>query len=390
MKINKNYIYKYINKKLNIRSNLIKNFFIFNAEKKSDIKKPIYNKIINKNTKKYYHTRIPKNSKNITLLNNNIIKNTNLTEIKIFTKINREIINDLRNFFTDCIYSNLNINYVTNSFEKQNKIFIKIPQNTQIEESIQIININKKEIDKQNQKLYLILEENSTIDIINYNLNKSSNSSYNTNLNIFLKKNSKLNYKIIRSNKKHTLHNNSIYVKQLESSNLIFTELSTQKDNITSSKFFFLLGKKSQLKKNSGYMLNNKTTCDLLYKINHYENESKSKTILKTTTTDNAKINFKGHIEVGHNVENTQSKLQCNGILLSNNSSIQLKPELSINNNNIICSHAATVGHINENVIKYMQSRGLDKKKCIKMLIKIFFHEILNNEKLLTNIINKI
>lgn len=391
MKEKINYIHKNIIERKStesIRSNIIKNYLIFYIGEK---KKTHSNDKINKNI--IHKTRViknlPKNSKKIILLNNELVKFEQLNEIKIFTKINKEISNDIKNFFIDCIYPNLNFNYIENNLSLQNKIFIKIPKNTHIDKTIHIININKKQINKKSQRIYLILDENSKIDILNYYINKNKNLSNNMNINIFLKKDSNLNYKIVNINNKKITHNTSIYAKQLTQSNFTFTELSLEKDNLNSHKFFFLLGRNSTLNKKAGYILDNKTKCNIICKISHYENESKSNIIIKTTNI-NSEINFKGHIEVGLGIEKTQSKLVCNGIMLSREGSIEFKPELAINNNNVICSHAATIGYIDKNIIKYMQSRGLEEKECINALMKIFFYDISNNEKILSNILNNI
>lgn len=396
MKKNIYYIHKNIiekKNKNNIRSNIIKNYIIFYIEKK---KKKDNNDNNNNNTnsdnyivnKKFTLKNLPKDSKKIILLNNNLIKFDNLNEIKIFTKINKEISKDIKNFFIDCIYPNLNLNYITNNLSSQNKIFIKIPKNVTIENTIHIINMHKKEIKNKNEKLCLILDDNSKINILNHYINKNKNLYKNININIFLKKNSSLNYTIINSNKKKITYNTSMYLKQLENSHLNLTEMSLEKDNLNSQKNFFLLGKNSNLKKKAGYILNSNTTCDIICKINHYENESKSNILVKTTNS-NSNIRFKGHIEVSIGTEKTQSQLRCNGIMLSKDGSIEFAPELSINNNNVICSHAATVGYIDKNIIKYMQSRGLKENECVNILIKIFFHDILNNKELLSQMINK-
>ncbi|HIH2762668.1 MAG TPA: SufD family Fe-S cluster assembly protein [Candidatus Azoamicus sp. MARI] len=374
------YIYKTIienKKKENIRLNIIKNYLIFYKDKKKYITKPdndINKKIINK---KYNIIKMNKCSKNIILSNNNLIKIENLKEIKVFNKINKDISNDLKNFFIDCIYSNLSINYIINNISSKNKIFIKIPKNIIIKKDIHIVNINNKK-NTEYKQLYIIAEENSKIKIKNYYINNNDTSSNNININIYLKKNSTLSYKIINSNKKKTIHNNSVYSKQLENSILNITELSIKNDNIKSQKFFFLLGKNSQLKKKAAYILNTGMKCDIQCKINHYENESKSTTIVKTTNK-NSNIIFKANIEVAKGIEKTQSHLKCNGLMLSKKGSIEFIPELSINNNNVICSHAATIGYIDKNVIKYMQSRGIKENDCINKLIKIFFNEILND-----------
>lgn len=370
-------------KKDNIRFNIIKNYLIFNKEKKTHKKTTIKN---NKNiiTRKNNIIKFNKNSQKIILLNKNIIKIENLNEIKIFKKINKEIFKDIKNFFIDCIYPNLNINYIKNNLSSKNKLFIKIPKNVNIKKAIHILDFSEN----KNQQIYIIAEENSKTDIFNYNINNNKSLSHNININIFLKKNSILTYNIIYSNKKKTTHRNAIYTKQLEQSNLKLTEISIKKDEITSNNNFFLLGKHASLEKKGGYSLKNISKCSIICKINHYENESKSKTIIKTTNK-NSELQFKGNIEVGMNVENVEANLKCNGIMLSKKGNIEFIPELSINNNNVICSHEATIGHIDKNIIKYMQSRGIKEKKCITELMKIFFYEISNNNKILSKIINK-
>ncbi|HIH2763299.1 MAG TPA: SufD family Fe-S cluster assembly protein [Candidatus Azoamicus sp.] len=390
MKKNIQFIHENIIKKIykkNVRSNIIKNYLIFYVEKNIQKKNITQIKTSSKNIKLKL-THLHKNSKKITLLNNNVIKIDNLNEIKIFTKINKELLTDIKNFFTDCMYPNLNLNYIANNLSMQNKIFIKIPKELIIEKPIHIINIHKKQKEKKTYKLYLILDENSKANILSYYVNKNKNMYTNINTNIYLKKNSFLNYKIINSNKKNITYNASMYTKQLKNSNLNLTEIYLENDNLNSQKNFFLIGKNSNLEKKAGYILDN-TQCSIICKINHYENESQSKTIIKTTNV-NSEISFKGHIEVSTDVEKTQSNLTCKGIMLSKNGSIEFKPELAINNNNIVCSHAATVGYIDKNVIRYMQSRGLKEIDCINTLIKIFFHDILNNEKILSKIINGI
>ncbi|HIH2762355.1 MAG TPA: SufD family Fe-S cluster assembly protein [Candidatus Azoamicus sp.] len=149
--------------------------------------------------------------------------------------MNKEIFKDIKKFFFDCIYPNLNINYIKNNLSSKNKLFIKIPKNVNIKKAIYILDFSEN----KNQQIYIIAEENSKTDIFNYNINNNKSLSHNININIFLKKNSILTYNIIYSNKKKTTHRNAIYTKQLEQSNLKLTEISNKKDEITSNNNFF-------------------------------------------------------------------------------------------------------------------------------------------------------
>lgn len=379
--LNKLLIFFKQKKNINIRINIIKNYISFNLEKYEKeknvniYKKPLIKSYTNLNT---YISKIKNKRKTLLFLNGELIKKYNTNDMKIYYKINKEIIKDLKDFKSDCINNNLNLNYITNHLFCKNKTFIKVPKNLVIKNPINIMNIYINSENKCiNNEIYIILDDKAEINIINHNVNKHINLSNNTNTNIYLKKSSTLKYSLINSNKKKSLNENSIYAKQLAESTLHFKEFISGNNFLHSYKNFFLIGKKSKIEKKIGNMLTKNTEAKTACNINHYGKESSSSILVKTITKDKSNYKFKGNINVSANTEKTSSKLTCNGIMISNNSSIEFTPELSINNNNVMCSHAATIGNINENVILYMQTRGLKKKECINIITKVFLDEIL-------------
>ena len=71
-------------------------------------------------------------------------------------------------------------------------------------------------------------------------------------------------------------------------------------------------------------------------------------------------------------------------ILLSEESYFHSKPELKIFADDVKCSHGSTIGPIDQDLLFYLRSRGLSKKKSTSLLIKSFFHDIIsdNNYKI--------
>jgi len=66
---------------------------------------------------------------------------------------------------------------------------------------------------------------------------------------------------------------------------------------------------------------------------------------------------------------------------------------LEIANNDVKCSHGATISQIDEEKLFYMKSRGLDEKTSKKMIVEGFFDPItikLEDEALQDEIKNKI
>ena len=72
---------------------------------------------------------------------------------------------------------------------------------------------------------------------------------------------------------------------------------------------------------------------------------------------------------------------------------VHSNPQLEIYNNDVKCSHGSTTGEMDEDVLFYMQTRGLGKDECRKIILHGFADEILfkiNNDKLKNKIQEKI
>ena len=61
---------------------------------------------------------------------------------------------------------------------------------------------------------------------------------------------------------------------------------------------------------------------------------------------------------------------------------IDTKPSLEIYADDVQCGHGATAGHVDEDTLFYLQSRGLDYNTAQAMLIRGFAQEILDEFEL--------
>ena len=64
-------------------------------------------------------------------------------------------------------------------------------------------------------------------------------------------------------------------------------------------------------------------------------------------------------------------------LLLSHGAEVDTKPSLEIYADDVKCAHGATAGHIDEDTLFYLQSRGVDYDTAQAMLIRGFAAEIL-------------
>jgi len=66
--------------------------------------------------------------------------------------------------------------------------------------------------------------------------------------------------------------------------------------------------------------------------------------------------------------------LECQGMILDNQSSIELIPDLINNNKNSLLTHEASIGKINQEEINYLRARGLSQKEAINLIVNGFLH----------------
>jgi Fe-S cluster assembly protein SufD len=86
---------------------------------------------------------------------------------------------------------------------------------------------------------------------------------------------------------------------------------------------------------------------------------------------------FHGRIYVHPVAQKTDAKQTNKNLLLSDNATVDTKPQLEIYADDVKCTHGATVGQLNRESIFYLRSRGIPEPTARRMLIHAFAGEII-------------
>ncbi|MEP6754138.1 MAG: Fe-S cluster assembly protein SufD [Chthonomonadales bacterium] len=90
---------------------------------------------------------------------------------------------------------------------------------------------------------------------------------------------------------------------------------------------------------------------------------------------------FNGKIFVRQDAQKTDSKQTNQNILLSEEATINTKPQLEIFADDVRCTHGATVGHLDSAALFYLRARGIGEAEARSMLIHAFANEVLERIK---------
>ena len=93
----------------------------------------------------------------------------------------------------------------------------------------------------------------------------------------------------------------------------------------------------------------------------------------------NAKCVFNGKIMVRPDAQKIDAFQSNNNLLLSENATIDSKPQLEIYADDVKCSHGCTIGQLDDDALFYMRSRGIREKEAKAVLTYAFASEAVNN-----------
>ena len=83
-------------------------------------------------------------------------------------------------------------------------------------------------------------------------------------------------------------------------------------------------------------------------------------------------------VKVSRGAKGADSKQMNNNLLLDKLSHITSLPILEINEEDVACSHGATVGALDDEMLFYMQSRGLSEKESMRLMKQAFIANIMS------------
>ncbi len=90
---------------------------------------------------------------------------------------------------------------------------------------------------------------------------------------------------------------------------------------------------------------------------------------------------FNGKIIVRPDAQKTDSKQSNKNLLLSEDATINTKPQLEIYADDVKCTHGATVGQIDAEALFYLRSRGIGQPEARNLLTVAFANDVLDKIK---------
>lgn len=110
----------------------------------------------------------------------------------------------------------------------------------------------------------------------------------------------------------------------------------------------------------------------------HLAPHASSNLLFKGALNDKARAVFRGLIRVHPKAQRTDAYQTNRNLILSGDARADSLPNLEIAADDVRCSHAATVGQLDEEELFYLLSRGIRRPEAVRLVVFGFFGEVLN------------
>jgi len=121
---------------------------------------------------------------------------------------------------------------------------------------------------------------------------------------------------------------------------------------------------------------------DLRTKQDHVAPKTQSDLLCKGAVSGTARSIYSGLIKIQKGAMRSDARQTNHNLVLSESAHADSVPNLDISENDVRCSHASTVGPINEDQRYYLESRGISPAETEQLLVRGFFKDLLDKTSL--------
>ena len=109
----------------------------------------------------------------------------------------------------------------------------------------------------------------------------------------------------------------------------------------------------------------------------HKQPHTQSNLLFKSLLSEKSRSIFQGMIRVERTAQHTEAYQACRNLLLSSDARADAIPRLEILPDDVHCSHGATMGTADDDMLFYLMTRGLSRSQALATIAVGFAEEII-------------
>lgn len=257
-------------------------------------------------------------------------------------------------------------------------ILIHIERNQKISSSIHVLNILSGENTASFARNLIVCEDFGQAHIIQEYRSQEANSSVNNVITeIFVGANANLTVDKIQHEEQGNFAVLTEQVDQKKDSTFTINTITLDGTLVRNNLNIEVNGSNCESNLNGAYLLKDNQHVDNHTIVDHKVAHCLSNELYKGVIYDKATAVFNGKVFVRKDAQKINA-FQSNGnVLMSDDASVNSKPELEIYADDVKCSHGSTTGQLDDEAIFYLRARGLSEKAARNLMVSAFIGDVL-------------
>ena len=112
--------------------------------------------------------------------------------------------------------------------------------------------------------------------------------------------------------------------------------------------------------------------------VEHIAPNTKSEHSVRGIAAGRARVAFNSKVVVREHAKGADSKQSLRGLLAGTQAEIDVRPQLEIYTDDVRCNHGATAGKLDDNMLFYLLSRGIEKETAQQLLKWVFLEDVVS------------
>jgi Fe-S cluster assembly protein SufD len=228
-----------------------------------------------------------------------------------------------------------------------------------------------------NSRVCVILEEGAKLELLEQF--ESTGDNANTSNIVFqaeLSKEAQLQHIRFQQESENSVLITQTEVSQQENSQYTYFGFDLGGGLVRHDLHASLLGSGAKSAINGAYLLDGNRHVDNHTRVDHFAKGGYSNQYFRGVAGGSGRAVFNTAVCVHPGADETEARQSNANILLSARAEIDTKPELEIYADEVIASHGATVGQLDELAVFYMRSRGLNEQEARQLLTTAFCRSV--------------
>ncbi len=263
-------------------------------------------------------------------------------------------------------------------------VFIHISKGKITEHPIYIYNITDARTENifSQPRSLVHVGENAQVQLIETYITIGDSESFtNQVMEIIVEENALVEYYKIQNDVAHANQVSTTHIRQIGKSYVHTVTISLNGGIVRNNLNIVLEAERCEAHLYGLYFQKGKSHIDNHTVVDNVKPNCFSNELYKGVMNDDSSGVFNGKIFVRQPAQKTNAYQSNKNVLLSDNASVNTKPQLEIFADDVKCSHGCTVGQLDEDALFYLQSRGIGEKTAHALLVRAFATDILEHVK---------